>query len=55
MERELLLRNHIRGLLFDYCRAHITEDHVAFTQGAVESVSPISRPSVYLSTTVSDA
>lgn len=41
MERELRLRNHIRGLLLDYCRAHITYDYVAFTQDAVQTVSPI--------------
>ena len=43
MERELRLRNHIRGLLLDYCRAHITEDYVTFTQDAVQTVSSISR------------
>lgn len=43
MERETRLRNHIRGLLLDYCRTHITEDYVAFTQDAVQTVSPISR------------
>lgn len=43
MERELQLRNHIRGLLLDYCRAHITEDYMTFTQDAVQTVPPISR------------
>lgn len=42
MERELRLREHIRGLLLDYCRAHITEDYVTFTQDAVQTVSPLS-------------
>ena len=42
MERELRLRNHIHGLLLDYCRAHITEDYVTFTQDAVQTVPPIS-------------
>lgn len=43
MERELRLRDHIRGLLLDYCRAHITEDYETFTQHAVQTVPPISR------------
>ena len=42
MERELLLRRHIRGLLLDYCHAHITEDYVSFTRDAVQTVSLIS-------------
>ena len=42
MERELRLRDHIHGLLFDYCRTHITNDYLTFTQDAVQSVSPIS-------------
>lgn len=44
MERELRLRDHIRGLLLDYCRTHITEDYVTYTQDAVQMVPPISRP-----------
>ena len=43
MERESQLRNHIRGLLLDYCRTHITEDYVTFTQNAVQTVPSISR------------
>lgn len=43
MERELRLRDHIRGLLLDYCHAYITEDYVTFTQDAVQTVPPISR------------
>jgi len=43
MERELLLRDHIRGLLLDYCRTHITEDYVTFTHNAVQTVPFISR------------
>lgn len=42
MEREIRLRNHIRGLLLDYCRTHIAEDYVTFTQDAVQTVPPIS-------------
>ena len=42
MERELLLRDHIRGLLLDYCRTHINEDYVTFTHNAVQTVPFIS-------------
>ncbi|KAF9651947.1 hypothetical protein BDM02DRAFT_3138361 [Thelephora ganbajun] len=38
MERELQLKNHIRGLLLDYCRTHITKDYVTFTQDAVQTL-----------------
>ena len=43
MEREPQLKNHIRKLLLDYCRTHITEDYVTFTQNAVQTVPSISR------------
>ena len=48
MERELQLRNHIRGLLLDYCRTHITEDYLTFTRDAVQTV-PFVSPRVHSS------
>lgn len=37
--KELRLRRHIRDVLLPYARAHLTLDHVAFTQVLVEEVS----------------
>jgi hypothetical protein len=37
-QRELELRAHVRYLLFDYARAHLTKDYLTFSEDAVSEV-----------------
>ena len=38
---ELALRAHVRYLLHDYAKAHLTKDYQTFTEDAVSEVSMI--------------
>ena len=35
---ELELRAHVRHLLFDYAKTHLTKDHLTFTEDATSQV-----------------
>lgn len=37
-EHELQLRSHIRNLLFDYAKTHLTTDYIVWTEEAVSEV-----------------
>ncbi|KAF8841918.1 hypothetical protein BDN67DRAFT_1068110 [Paxillus ammoniavirescens] len=45
---ELRLRRHIREILLPYARTHLTTDHVAFTQKAIEDVKLFPNHPVFL-------
>jgi hypothetical protein len=40
-QHELDLRAHVRHLLLDYAKIHLTKDYITFTEDAVSEVCPV--------------